>query len=679
MTTSPPPFEAARRPADSPGLAAGQADPVSTTPAAPARSAGWNATPPARTAGHGPTGRATADAVTRSRAGADIGDGVSEGLTAVVVDYAQLYDDAPCGYLLTDDDGTIVAVNDTFVSWTGHPRAALLGTRVQKLMPIGDQILYSTHCMPQLAIGGAVAEIAIEVIAAGGQRRAALLSATRTPGTADRAAQVKVIIFSAHERRRYEKELVAARRRAEESEARRASAEADLHHLAWHDSLTGLLNRAGLTTHLATPSGSSEMGEHHGGELRAAPPQRGVLFIDLDHFKEVNDSLGHAAGDQLLTVVAARLQNAVRKEATLARLSGDEFVVVDTFTTDQEAAALAERLLEALNAPLVIDGLEIVVSASIGAAVAHTAEDTFEGLLRHADIAMYRAKARGRNGWQLHDLTHADPAVDRLRLLGELRRGIERGELRLHYQPRMNLAGDHLVGVEALVRWQHPTRGLLPPGEFIEIAEDSGLVRELGVWVLDAAITQAVQWHQAGLGGGRIEMAVNLSARQLADPHLIDRITHVLTRRGLEPSLLVLEITETALMVDPDAALATLHALKALGAGLAIDDFGTGYSSFSYLKAFPVDELKIDRSFVTGLGADTGDSAIVASCVQLAHAVGLRAVAEGVETRAQQQALVDLECDLGQGYHWSPPLPADQLPGWLASRNPPNGTLLTWQ
>jgi diguanylate cyclase (GGDEF)-like protein/PAS domain S-box-containing protein len=597
---------------------------------------------------------------------------VSENVTDVIVDYAQLYDDAPCGYLLTNDDGTIVAVNDTFVSWTGHTRATLLGTRVQKLMPIGDQILYSTHCIPQLAIGGAVAEIAIEVIAAGGQRRAALLSATRTPGTADRSAQVKVIIFSAHERRRYEKELVAARRRAEESEARRASAEADLHHLAWHDSLTGLLNRAGLTAHLATLTGTHDQGADHGAELPAAyPPQRGVLFIDLDHFKEVNDSLGHAAGDELLTVVAARLQNAVRQGATLARLSGDEFVVVDTFGTGEEAAALAERLLEALNAPLVIEGLEIVVSASIGAAVAHTAEDTFERLVRHADIAMYRAKARGRNSWQLHDVAHADPAVDRLRLLGELRHGIERGELRLHYQPRMDLGTDRLAGVEALVRWQHPARGLLPPAAFIEIAEDSGLVRELGAWVLDAAIEQAVQWHYAGLGGAGIEMAVNLSARQLADPRLIDRITDALIRHGLQPSLLVLEITETALMVDPDAALATLHALKSLGVGLAIDDFGTGYSSFSYLKAFPVDELKIDRSFVAGLGTDTGDSAIVASCVQLAHAVGLRAVAEGVETPAQRQALIDLGCDLGQGYHWSAPLPADQLPAWLAGRSHP--------
>ncbi|CCH89177.1 Diguanylate cyclase/phosphodiesterase with PAS/PAC sensor(S) [Modestobacter italicus] len=621
----------------------------------------------------------TGSGITAVRSGLALADPLcgDPDASAPTPDFSQLFQQAPCGYLLTDDDGTITSVNDTFLAWTGHQRHHLLGTQLHALMPIGDRILYTTHCMPALSIGGAVAEIAIEVIVADGQRRAALLSAARTPATDGHPAQVRVIIFSAHERRRYERELIAARRRAEESEARRASAEADLHHLAWHDTLTGLLNRAGLTAHL------DSLGEHRPAAVRgvadACPPvpspgtaahptangPLGVLFIDLDHFKAVNDSLGHAAGDQLLTVVAARLQAGVRAEATVARLSGDEFVVIDALANAAQAAALAERLLEALNAPLVLEGLEVVVSASIGAAVACSDQDTPERLVRHADIAMYRAKAAGRNGWAVHDPTTGDPSAGRLRLLGELRHGIEAGQLRLHYQPRINLSSNQIEGVEALVRWQHPTAGLLPPAAFIDVAEDSGLVRELGDWVLNEAIAQAVQWLTAGHTGAPVTMAVNLSARQLGDPRLIDRVAAVLGRHGLPPQLLVLEITETALMHDPDTVLDTLRALKALGVSLAVDDFGTGYSSFTYLKRFPVDELKIDRSFVAGLGTDTSDSAIVASCINLAHAIGLHAVAEGVETSTQRTALLKLGCDLAQGYHWSPGLPAEDLTSWL--------------
>ncbi len=572
------------------------------------------------------------------------------------LDLEQLYQQAPCGYLVLADDGTISAVNDTFLHWTGHRREDLVGTGFQRLLPVGDRILFSTHCQPQLAMVGAVAEIVIDVTGSDGARRAALLTAARTPATDTAPASTRVIVFSAHERRRYEQELVAALHRAEESEARRASAEADLQFLALHDSLTGLLNRAGLTAHLEALTGAR-------GDTCTG---LGALFIDLDHFKAVNDSLGHAAGDELLTVVADRMRAAVRDSATIARLAGDEFVVVDALADPAQLGSLAQRLLDAVTAPMVIEGMEIVVSASIGAALAEGAEDTGDGLLRHADIAMYRAKSRGRNCWELHDSSRTDPAVDRLRLLGDLRRGIGAGEMRLHYQPRMDVRTGLIAGVEALVRWDHPTRGLLAPSHFIDIAEESGLILTLGAWILDEAVAQAVRWHHAHPDAPRVEMAVNLSTRQLADPDLLDTVTTVLAQHRLDPALLTLEITETALMGDTSAALATLHALKALGVGLAVDDFGTGYSSLTYLKQFPIDELKIDRSFVAGLGADHGDSAIVASCVQLAHAIGIRAVAEGVETETQRLALLDMHCDLAQGFHYAQPLVPDVIGAWLS-------------
>ena len=579
-----------------------------------------------------------------------------DGGPVVAPDFELLYQQAPCGYLVTADDGSITAVNDTFLTWTGYTRAQLLDTPVQKLMPVGDRMLYSTHSRPQLLVTGAVAEVAIEIVDAAGARRAALLSASRTPATDQEPAIVRVIVFSAHERRKYEKELVAALRQAEESEARRAAAEADLQFRASHDALTGLPNRAGLLTGLA--AALTENATHRSG--------LGLLFIDLDHFKAVNDSLGHAAGDELLIIVAQRLRAAVREGGTIARLSGDEFVVVDQLADTEDAAALANRLLEALAVPVVLDGLEVVVSASIGAAVAEPADDTPDRLLRRADIAMYQAKGASRNSFQVHDPTQTDPAVDRLRLLGELRHGIENGQLRLHYQPRVDLRTGRPLGVEALVRWQHPTRGLLTPVAFIDLAEESGLVRELGAWVLDHAIAQVAAWQRL-TPKAPLEMAVNLSVRQLADRRLVGLVAHALTTHGLPAELLTLEITETALMGDPQAALDTLQNLKALGVSLAVDDFGTGYSSLTYLKRFPIDELKIDQSFVRGLGTDGGDEAIVTSCVQLAHALGLRAVAEGVETDAQRVALLNLACDSVQGYLFSRPLPPENLWAWITT------------
>ncbi|SEP81989.1 EAL domain-containing protein [Arthrobacter sp. OV608] len=570
-------------------------------------------------------------------------------------DFEALFHQAPCGYLITDDAGHITAVNDTFVRWSGYTRHRLVGSTLQSLMPVGDQILYSTHCIPQLGINGSVSEIAVEIIHADGGRRAALLSASRSPGSGGQPAIVRVIVFSAHERRMYEKELVSAVRAAEESEARRAEAEKELQRLALHDALTGLPNRAGLKAKLDAVPGTGAQGS---GRLA-------VLFIDLDHFKAVNDSLGHSAGDELLVSVAERLAKAAPDASAVARLSGDEFVVVGPFTGPGEATALAAELLEILSTPIQIEDLEIVTSASIGVAAAQGEGEGLEELVRRADIAMYRAKELGRSRWELHEPAASDPTVDRLRALGELRRGINEGALRVHYQPRVDLRTGRTIGVEALVRWQHPTRGLLPPSEFITMAEESGLVRPLGAWVLGETLRQADSWRREGRGGAGLEFAVNLSARQLSDPELVTMVEGALQLRDIDPSHLLLEITETALMADPDAALESLTALRNLGVNLAVDDFGTGYSSLTYLKKFPIDELKIDRSFINGLGSDSGDSAIVGSCIDLAHAVGIRAVAEGVETSGQVQTLRAMGCDLAQGYHFARPLPAPALKEWL--------------
>jgi diguanylate cyclase (GGDEF)-like protein/PAS domain S-box-containing protein len=569
--------------------------------------------------------------------------------------FEELFHAAPCGYLLTDDGGRITAVNDTFLGWSGYSRSRLLGSRLQALMPVGDQILYSTHCIPQLGITGAVSEIAVEIVHADGGRCAALLSAARSQASAQNPASVRVIIFSAHERRLYEKELVSALRAAEESEARRAQAEAELQRLALHDALTGLPNRAGLKERLEQVL-SARTGE---------PGTVAALFIDLDYFKAVNDSLGHAAGDELLVLVAQRLKPAAGKASMVARLSGDEFIVADTFACPREAMELAGRLVEVLKAPMRIEGLEIVTSASIGVAIAEEEGETPEDLIRRADLAMYRAKSLGRNRWELHQPAKSDPTVDRLRRLGELRQGISDGALRVHYQPRVDLCTGRTSGVEALVRWQHPERGLLFPADFVDIAEESGLIRPLGVWVLEETLRQAERWRREDRNTIGLELAVNVSARQLNDPELVPIIEEALRRSRTDPSLLILEITETALMGDPDVGLESLTALKKLGVGLAVDDFGTGYSSLTYLKKFPIDELKIDRSFIMGLESDPGDAAIVGSCVDLAHAVGIRAVAEGVETGGQVQRLKAMGCDLAQGFHFSRPLPAPAVKEWL--------------
>jgi diguanylate cyclase (GGDEF)-like protein/PAS domain S-box-containing protein len=429
--------------------------------------------------------------------------------------------------------------------------------------------------------------------------------------------------------------------------------EAALTRLALQDPLTGLPNRALFLDRLDLSLRRRE----RAGQVVA------VLFIDLDRFKTVNDTLGHFAGDQLLVAVAERLGRILRPGDTIARLGGDEFAVVcEGLYGATGAEEIAIRILKSLPAPVEVEGQEVIVSASIGIAVSEP-ESTPATMLRDADAAMYEAKDAGRNRFCVFNPASRAKTLARIRRAEELRMALDRSELRLCYQLEVDLAEESTTGVEALVRWQHPTLGLLPPSEFIDVAEETGLVVPLGDWVLREACRELAERDPRDHPGG-LRLSVNLSARQLGVPELIDTVRDVLDETGLDPSRLCLEITESVLMDDVQSSIDALLDLKALGVRLAIDDFGTGYSSLSYLRRFPVDVVKLDRSFVAGLGVDSAATAIVAAVVNLAHALGIVVVAEGVETEAQLVALRALRCDRAQGYYWNRPLPADELPGW---------------
>ena len=436
-----------------------------------------------------------------------------------------------------------------------------------------------------------------------------------------------------------------------------AQAKVSFDYLMTHDSLTGLLNRGGFLAELQLC-----LAKRAGRKQR-----RGLLIVDLDFFRTVNVGLGIAAGDETLSIVAQRIRAAVHPSAVVARLSGVEFAVLADFADAGEAQSVAAELLEALSAPMAVGGTSIEITVSIGVSMA-SETDNPDRLVGRAAAALHQAKKRGRNRCEVECSMHSDPDDGQLNRRGELRRAIEDGELCLFFQPQIDLVSGQMNGFEALVRWDHPNKGLLAPSAFIDFAEESGLILPLGAWVINAAVAQQAAWHRSAAGRPPVRMSVNISAIQLSDPRLEEMVTEALERHGVAPGLLTLEITETALTADPVAALRTLEILKALGVRLAIDDFGTGHSSLTYLKRFPIDELKIDRSFIAGLTTDSKDHAIVASCIQLAHATNLIAVAEGVEMPAQLHALTELDCDLAQGYFYTRPMSAEDLEPWFIPR-----------
>ena len=537
--------------------------------------------------------------------------------------FQQAFHSAPTGMALVRlDDSRIVDANQSLADMLGRPLSSLIGVGIREITHPDDLRAVATH-RARLELGIADTYLLDQryLRTDGGF----MWARTRVSVTEDDGVALAITHI----------EDVTEQRLAAEQ----------LTHAATHDGLTELPNRTALVSRLDELLQLAEAG------------QVSVLFIDLDNFKVVNDSLGHGVGDELLRQVAGRLRHVMRDGDRLARFGGDEFVVFVDGGIDP--AVVAERLRRAVQEPVLIDGHELVVTASIGFAVNASTDLTADDLLRDADAAMYRAKAAGRDRIEAFTDETRAASVAALQISSELRRGLERGELVPYFQPIVDLAGGHVVAFEVLARWLHPERGLLAPGEFMPIAEDSGLVVELGSRILRDALAQLAHWRAVGLQFASCSLSVNVATQQLIDGRFLGVVHDALGETGIDADSLWLEITETALMSDTNAASRALRDLRGLGLHLSVDDFGTGYSSLTYLKRFPVEAIKVDQTFVTGLGLEADDTSIVEAVVRLGHSLGLTVVAEGVETPLQLNRLRELGCDRGQGYLFGRPRPAD--------------------
>ena len=543
--------------------------------------------------------------------------------------FRSLFDHHPDAAFTLDPAGVLAAVNAACTELTGLGPAQLLGTPFAALVaPEGREL---TARRMAAALAGAPQVWDADVLHANGRRSCAQLTAI--PMVIDgRVCGVHGIAKDVTIHRVMEEQLA---------------------HQAFHDALTGLANRVLFRERVERALLRAARAREGGAAEHVA-----VVFLDLDDFKAVNDSLGHAEGDRLLEAVAGRLLKATRGCDTVARLGGDEFaVLLDGMAARDDAGAVVQRITSALRAPVALTAKEVTASCSLGLAHA-TPGDGPDELLRNADVAMYRAKAAGKSRHAVFEPAMHAAVLERVELEADLRRAVERGELTLVYQPLVELATGRLLSFEALVRWHHPRRGLVAPALFVPLAEDTGLIAGVGRWVLRAACAQLAAWA-AEPGLADVGVGVNVSGRQIDDPGFVADVAAVLAETGLAPARLTLEITESVIMREPDATLERLHALKALGVRLAIDDFGTGYSSLSYLQRFPVDALKIDKSFVDGVGRGGSDAALARTIVALAEMLRIRSVAEGIERADQRAQLAALGCDVGQGYLFARPLAPD--------------------
>jgi diguanylate cyclase (GGDEF)-like protein len=442
--------------------------------------------------------------------------------------------------------------------------------------------------------------------------------------------------------------------------------EAALLHDALHDALTGLPNRTLFMDRLGVALGRARAGARRGRE-----PHFAVVFLDLDRFKVVNDGLGHAVGDALLVEVASRLSACVRPGDTVARMGGDEFtLLLEDLGGPEDGRQVAQRVQEAIDQPCTLEGQDVFTTASAGFVFGSAAYTRPEEVLRDADTALYRAKSLGKARCVFFDDSMHDRAVEVLELETSLRRAVERGELRLHYQPVVSLAAGAVEGFEALVRWEHPKRGLLPAGAFLAVAEDTGLIIGIGRWVVGEACRQLRAWDALRKGHDTMAMSVNVSGRQFAQAGLVEDVQRALQEADLSPSRLRLEITESAIMENTEAARSTLAQLRALGVELHMDDFGTGYSSMGYLRDFQIDALKIDQSFVGHMGPAGENTQIVRTIIDLGHSLGLQVVAEGIETAEHAAQLRAFGCDYGQGYFYARPLDPAGVEAFLAATLP---------
>ena len=547
----------------------------------------------------------------------------------------KVFENTPEAIVIMDPNRRILSVNPAFASITGSSADDAVGAVFapgSEVRP-GERSLDSGTVWSILERQGTFAGETIGQRADGGAYPRWLTMATVRDADADVVTHYIAIFTDITERKQ---------------------AEANIQHLAHHDALTGLANRFSLYARL----------EQSIADARRNAQSLAVLFLDLDRFKNINDSLGHQVGDDLLVQVGQRLHAAVREADTVARLGGDEFVVVlQGVSGASDTAHVAANLLDKLSAPYTLNGIELHAIPSIGISLFPDDSTTPNGLLRNADAAMYHAKALGRANYQFFTEELNRATTERLELESKLRRAVARKQIELWYQPLFCAKSRRLKGFEALARWRADDGSLIPPDRFIPLAEETGVIVELGNWVLDEACRQAKKWLDLDLGN--LRMSVNLSVRQLRNANLAETVARTLAETGLPPAVLEFELTESSVMEHPEEAIGLLTSLKALGVGIAVDDFGTGYSSLTYLKLFPLDRLKIDRSFVSDLEDDDNDAAIVAAAVSLGHSLGLSVVAEGVETAIQAERLSELGCDELQGFHFSRPMPAAEAEAYL--------------
>ena len=541
---------------------------------------------------------------------------------------AAVFDCTREGVLVTDTRGLIVHVNRAFMEITGYQRADVMGQQ-PSLFKSGR---HSSNFYQQM----------FQTLERTGEWSGEIWNRRKSGEIYPQWQTIRVI----HDDQGHISHYVAV---FSDISAIKDS-EHELAHLAHHDPLTDLPNRLLFTDRAEQALASAQL--HKRGCA--------LLLLDLDHFKIINGSLGHNVGDQLLKLGGERLNTLFGPGVTLARLGGDEFAVLaESCSQVMQAAALAQRMLDVMKQPFIFDGHQLFISASIGISLFPNDALSAEQLLRNADSALFKAKSVGREGYALYTEELTAHAQNRVEIASELRRALDQQELRVYYQPVHDLQGSRLVGVEALVRWQHPERGLVPPGEFIPIAERTGLIADIDAWVLEQACRQMCQWLADGVLLSFI--AINVSSRLFARRELYEQVAQVLHATGLDPAFLELEVTESAVMDDPEEALEQLHRLRELGLRLAIDDFGTGYSSLLRLKRLPVQKLKIDQGFVAGVPWDDDDAAIVRVVIALAKSMGMQVHAEGIEQMEQARFLFEQGCDLGQGYWFGKPVPAQDV------------------
>ena len=541
---------------------------------------------------------------------------------------AAVFDCTREGVLVTDSEGLIVHVNRAFMEITGYQREEVLGQQ--------PNLFKSGHHPPGFY------RAMFATLNSTGEWSGEIWNRRKSGEIYPQWQTIRIIDDENGRRSHYVavfSDISAIK-----------NSEHELTHLAHYDPLTDLPNRLLFTDRTEQALASAQI--HKRGCA--------LLMIDLDHFKMINDSLGHSIGDQLLKGVAERLKAMVGPGITLARLGGDEFAVLaESCPQMVHAAALAQRIIDGLKEPFQIDGHQLFVNISVGISLFPGDALSAEQLLRNSDSALFKAKSAGRNGYALYTEELTAHAQQRVETAFELRRALEQQELRVYYQPVHDLKTSRLIGVEALVRWEHPQRGLVSPAEFIPIAERTGLIAEIDAWVMRQACEQMCRWQQAGVLLSFV--AVNVSSRLFARRELFGQVAKVLHETGLDPACLELEVTESAVMDDPEVALEQMHRLRELGVRLAIDDFGTGYSSLLRLKRMPVQKLKIDQGFVAGLPWDEDDAAIVRVIIALARSMGMQVHAEGIEQVEQAAFLLEHGCDLGQGYWFGRPVPAGQV------------------